>query len=200
MTQHKVAAVILAAGGSTRLGRPKQLLDWFGKTFIKQLIDLAHEAQLDPVILVTGAHYDEIELSVNGEAVVIARNDAWRNGQSSSMKRGIDALKEHIVDSFIIFLCDQPHVPLELIKKMIKESHKEELDIVATSVGGKICPPTLFKTNCSAGIMSLQGDQGGRVLFKSYNTQILEWEDERLLQDSDTEEDYAKLINLYSVD
>lgn len=200
MTQQKVAAVILAAGGSSRLGRPKQLLDWFGKTFIKQLIDLAHEAQLDPVILVTGANYEVIEQSISSETIVIARNDAWQDGQSSSMKVGVKSLEEHQVDSFIIFLCDQPHVPLELIDKIIDESQNDELDIVATSVAGKICPPTLFKARCSEGIMALKGDQGGRVLFKSYNTKILEWEDERLLQDSDTEEDYAKLINLYSID
>jgi len=197
MTNQKAAAIILAAGGSSRLGRPKQLLDWFGKTFVKQLINLAHEAQLDPVIVVTGAYSEEIEQAILREDVVIARNEAWQDGQSSSMKVGVKALDEKPVDSFMIFLCDQPHVPIELIKKMIKESQKEELDIVATSVGGKICPPTLFKARCRKGIMVLQGDQGGRALFKSYNTQILEWEDERLLQDSDTEEDYLKLKNLY---
>lgn len=200
MTPQKVAAVILAAGGSSRLGRPKQLLDWFGKTFIKQLIDLAHEAQLDPVILVTGANNKDIEQSVSSETIVIARNDAWQDGQSSSMKIGVKTVEDYHADAFIIFLCDQPHVPKELIDKMVDESQKDELDIVATSVTGKICPPTLFKAKCSQGIMTLQGDQGGRALFKSYNTKILEWEDQRLLQDSDTEEDYAKLINLYSID
>ncbi|MBA4383684.1 MAG: hypothetical protein C0410_03020 [Anaerolinea sp.] len=199
MNAQKVAAVILAAGGSSRLGRPKQLLDWFGKTFIKQLIDIVHEAQLAPVIVVTGANCIEIEQAIRKEKIIIARNEAWQNGQSSSMIVGVTALKDHNVDSFIIFLCDQPHVPIALIHKMREESQKVEFDIVATSVAGKICPPTLFKAKCSEGIMVLQGDQGGRALFKSYNTRILEWDDERLLQDSDTEEDYAKLIHLYSI-
>jgi molybdenum cofactor cytidylyltransferase len=198
MNDQKVAAIILAAGGSSRLGRPKQLLDWFGKTFVNQLIDMALETGLDPVVIVTGAYGEEIEQSIHNDDVIVAQNVNWKDGQSSSMQVGVKALNENEIDSLIIFLCDQPQVPGELIEKMIKESQKDELDIVATSVGGKICPPTLFKTRCIEGLLGLQGDQGGRALFKSYKTQILEWQDKRLLQDSDTEEDYLKLKNLYS--
>jgi len=197
MSSQKVAAIILAAGGSSRLGRPKQLLDWFGKPFIKQLTQLAKQASLDPVVVVTGSSYAEIEAVIIDDEVIIARNTAWQNGQSSSMQVGSKALEGTKIDGFIIFLCDQPQVPLELLERMIKEAKREDIDIVATSVHGKICPPTLFKTNCIDGIMSLQGDQGGRVLFKEYRTQILDWQDERLLQDSDTEEDYLKLLGMY---
>lgn len=198
MSSQKLAAIILAAGGSSRLGRPKQLLDWFGKPFIKQLTQLAKLAQLDPIVVVTGSSYAEIESALSDEDIKIARNDAWQEGQSSSMKVGCKALVGDKVDGFIIFLCDQPQVPLELLERMVKEAQREDIDIVATSVQGKVCPPTLFKVKCIDGIMSLKGDQGGRVLFKEYRTQVLDWQDERLLQDSDTEEDYLKLLDLYS--
>ena len=198
MSSKKVAAIILAAGGSSRLGRPKQLLDWFGKPFIKQLTHLAKQADLDPVVVVTGSSYAEIEAAIQDDDVIVERNDSWQDGQSSSMQAGCKALDKAKVDGFIIFLCDQPQVPLDLLERMIKEAQRNDIDIVATSVQGKICPPTLFKTKCMDGIMSLKGDQGGRVLFKEYRTQILDWQDERLLQDSDTEEDYLKLLNLYS--
>lgn len=198
MSRPKVAAIILAAGGSSRLGRPKQLLDWFGKPFIKQLTHLAKQAQLDPIVVVTGSSYAEIEAAIKDDDVIIARNAAWQDGQSSSMQTGCKVLDGNKIDGFIIFLCDQPQVTLEMLKKMMNEAQREDIDIVATSVRGKVCPPTLFKMNCVDGIMSLQGDQGGRVLFKTYKTQILDWQDERLLQDSDTEEDYLKLLDLYS--
>jgi molybdenum cofactor cytidylyltransferase len=198
MNNQKVAAIILAAGGSTRLGRPKQLLDWFGKPFVKQLVDLTKDAKLDPVIVVTGSDREAIERAIKGSEVTIIYNEHWQNGQSSSMQVGVKGLLNEQVDSFIIFLCDQPQVPVELIERMTAESQRKELDIVATSVQGKICPPTLFKKQCIDGIMSLQGDQGGRALFKNYQTEILEWEDVRLLQDSDTEEDYDKLKSLFS--
>ncbi len=198
MSVQKVAAIILAAGESSRLGRPKQLLDWFGKPFIKQLVDITHEADLSPVIVVTGSGREAIENAIQDSQVVIAYNENWQNGQSSSMQTGCKALERYDVDAFIIFLCDQPQVPVELVQRMIAEAQRDDLDIVATSVQGKICPPTLFKTNCIDGIMTLQGDQGGRALFKSYKTQILDWQDARLLQDSDTEEDYIKLKKLYT--
>lgn len=197
MSNPKVAAIILAAGGSSRLGRPKQLLDWFGKPFICQLIDLTLQAKLKPVVVVTGASYQEIEKVIGGKNIVIARNEEWLKGQSSSMKVGSKALESENIDAFIIFLCDQPQVSIELIEKMIDESLNNEIDIVANSVQGKICPPTLFKVKCIDSIKSLNGDQGGRVLFKSYNTKIIDWQDVRLLQDSDTEEDYAKLVSMY---
>lgn len=197
MSNQKVAAVILAAGGSTRLGRPKQLLDWFGKTFIQHLVEITHQAKLDPVIVVTGSNREAVEKAISDSDVVIAYNENWPAGQSSSMQAGCRVLHNYQVDSFIIFLCDQPQVPVELIERMIGESDRLDLDIVATAVLGKICPPTLFKKKCIDGIMSLKGDQGGRALFKTYRTEILDWQDARLLQDSDTEEDYSKLLALY---
>jgi molybdenum cofactor cytidylyltransferase len=197
MSTQKIGAIILAAGGSSRLGRPKQLLDWFGKPFIKQLVDLTHQVHLEPVVVVTGSNCEEIEAAIQDDKIMIARNGDWQNGQSSSMRVGCNALNGLEVDGFIIFLCDQPQVPIELLERMIMEANREDIDIVATSVQGKICPPTLFKVTCIDGIKSLQGDQGGRVLFKSYRTQIIDYEDERLLQDSDTEEDYSKLKSLY---
>ena len=198
MSTQKTAAIILAAGGSSRLGRPKQLLDWFGKPFVKQLIDLARESKLDPVIVVTGSGSNELEHVIRNDNVLIARNEHWQNGQSSSMQAGVNLIDREETTSFIIFLCDQPHVPIELLERMLIESQREGVDIVATSVNGKVCPPTLFKSICIDGILSLEGDQGGRGLFKSYRTEILNWEDDRLLQDSDTEEDYEKLKSLYT--
>ncbi len=199
MTRQKVAAIILAAGGSSRLGRPKQLLDWFGKPFVKHMVDLSHQLKLDPVVVVTGAGYQEVEDVIKDEKVLIAHNEGWQNGQSSSMKVGCKAVENQQMDALIIFLCDQPQVPQELIEKMLQEAQNEEVDIVATSVLGKICPPTLFKSKCIEGIMSLQGDQGGRVLLNRYNTHKIEWQDDRLMQDTDTEEDYLKLISQYSI-
>lgn len=197
MSINKVAAIILAAGGSSRLGRPKQLLDWFGKPFVKQLVDIAHHMKLNPVVVVTGSSYEAIEKAVEEENIIIARNEDWQKGQSSSMQVGCNAFQSQQTDAFIIFLCDQPQVSQELIEKMLLEAQREDIDIVATSVNGKICPPTLFKTKCLDGIMTLQGDQGGRALFNQYNTQELEWHDDRLLQDTDTEEDYIKLMSLF---
>ena len=198
MTSKKIAAIILAAGGSSRLGRPKQLLDWFGKPFVKHLVDFAQQLKLDPVVVVTGSNYQEIEAAIVDNKIVIARNENWQNGQSSSMQVGCKALEGYKVDGFIVFLCDQPQITPELIDRMVIEAQSDEIDIVATTVGGKICPPTLFKSNCILDIMTLKGDQGGRVLFDLHKTQKINWDDQRLIQDTDTEEDYLKLKSFYT--
>ena len=81
-TDNSAAAIILAAGGSSRLGRPKQLLDWFGKSFIAAVVDTAIQAELDPVIVVTGSNFELIEKELEDKDVIIVRNKDWGNGQS----------------------------------------------------------------------------------------------------------------------
>ncbi|PKO00686.1 MAG: hypothetical protein CVU42_02335 [Chloroflexi bacterium HGW-Chloroflexi-4] len=198
MTDLRIAAIILAAGGSSRLGRPKQLLDWFGKPFVKHLVDFAHQIKLDPVVVVTGANYQEIEAAIVDDKIVIARNENWQLGQSGSMQVGCNALENYHKDGFIVFLCDQPQVTPELINRLLEEASNDEIEIVATTVGGKVCPPTLFKSICVQDIMLLKGDQGGRVLFDLHKTHKINWDDQRLIQDTDTEEDYLKLKMLYN--
>lgn len=198
MSETKVAGIILAAGGSKRLGRPKQLLDWFGKPFIVQVIETAIDAGLDPVIVVTGANNTEIEAKIVDKKVLVKRNPNWENGQSSSMIAGIDALGENKDRPFIFMLCDQPQLPIELLEKLIFESKNEEIEIVTTSVNGKISPPVLFKPVCIPDLNLLTGDQGGRAVHAKHKTKIIEWGDRRLIMDSDTEADYNELVKAYS--
>ena len=198
MIEEKTAGIILAAGGSKRLGRPKQLLDWFGKPFIVKVIETAKIAGLDPIVVVTGANYQAIELAIKDQQVIIQRNDGWELGQSSSMIAGIVALGGFPVRPFIYMMCDQPQLPVELLLELISESKNTEYDIVTTSVAGKVSPPVLFKPVCIPDIKQLTGDQGGRVVHSKHRTKVMEWKDDRLILDSDTEEDYQLLIKSFS--
>lgn len=198
MDKIKTAGIILAAGGSARLGRPKQLLDWFGKTFITQIIDTAEQCGLAPIIVVTGAYSSEVETSITDKQVVIAHNEHWKSGQSSSMIKGVEQLKKYSVDQFIFFLCDQPQIPVKLVNEIIRKASNKNIYIVQTTIMGKVCPPTLFKKECMDDILKLKGDQGGKVLMDKYNTGRVECSDARLLLDCDTEEDYLKLIESFS--
>ncbi len=197
MSKLKTAGIILAAGGSKRLGRPKQLLDWFGKPFIQQVIETVKLAGLSPIIVVTGAHSQEVEACISDEQVIVTFNSNWKSGQSSSMIKGVESLEPYSVDQFVFFLCDQPQISVNLVKGMLEESKDENVDIVQTTVSGKTCPPTLFKKSCIDDIKKLQGDQGGRALMESHRTKKIEHSDEKLLLDCDTEEDYRKLIESF---
>ncbi|NJN45038.1 MAG: putative selenium-dependent hydroxylase accessory protein YqeC, partial [Anaerolineae bacterium] len=87
----RIAGVVLAAGGSKRLGQPKQLLNWHGKPFVKHVTDMALEAGLSPVFVVTGAFKDEVGEAVDGEGV-LAHNPQWEEGQSTSVQRGLEEI------------------------------------------------------------------------------------------------------------
>jgi molybdenum cofactor cytidylyltransferase len=193
---NEVAGIILAGGGSTRLGHPKQLLDWFGTTFVNQVIDTAFTAKLKPVILVTGANFAEIEKSILRTDVIIARNSNWNNGQSSSIIAGINALGIE-PQPFIILLCDQPQVPAELLIALINKYHEEKSEIVITKVGKRNCPPILFDPVCKTELLKLEGDKGGKELVIRKRTSELVWNDRRVIMDADTKEDYEQLIETF---
>ena len=196
MKNENIAGIILAGGGSKRLGRPKQLLDWFGKSFINQVIKVAINVNLNPVIVVTGACYQEVEKNIENKNVIITRNLNWQSGQSSSIIKGIIALSSKS-QAFLFLLCDQPQVPEELITEIMKKSSSEDAEIVTTRVGNKTCPPILFKPNCISELLALEGDKGGKELIDKFKTATVDWEDRRILLDSDTNDDYRKLIKAY---
>lgn len=199
MMENKVAGIILAAGGSKRLGRPKQLLDWFGKTFIEHIIEVAKEAKLDPVIVITGAHHEIVEGVVEGQNVIMSRNEQWKSGQSGSLIKGIEELKNYSPRPFIFLLCDQPQVTPELIEAIKTAALETDNEIVMVKVNDITSPPILFKPVCIESLVKLTGDQGGKVLTKVYKTKYLTWKDERLIKDIDTEEDYLDLKSKFTI-
>ncbi len=194
----ETAGIILAAGESRRLGQPKQLLDWFGKTFIEKVIDTAVEAQLNPIIVVTGAYHDEIYAEIKDKSLVVLKNERWQEGQSSSMITGVHYIQRIGVKQFVFLLCDQPQVTKEQIINILNKADEPDLDIVFGTVKNKITPPILFNERCIEGILGLRGDQGGKKLFYSYRSEKVEYDDERLIMDADTEKEYKELIRVYS--
>lgn len=197
MKNKKIAAIILAAGESKRLGRPKQLLDWFGATFINRIIGAAESADLWPIIVVTGAYYDQIEENIKSKDVVIARNNKWGEGQSTSLIRGVDEMQKYFSSAFVVMLCDQPQIPINLIQTIIEKVESTEKEVVATRVHGFICPPILFKSSCIEEIRNLKGDEGAKKLVKKLDVEYVDWHDEKIMMDVDTEEDYKEMIIRY---
>ena len=195
--EEQPAAIILAAGGSKRFGQPKQLLDWFGKTFIEVAIDTALKSKLSPVIVVTGAHADQVEDQISSYPVIIARNSDWSKGQSSSLIKGVDELVKIEDKPFIFLLCDQPQVPVVLVKGLARKARLSKAKIVITEVGGRTQPPIYFHQACIEEIKKLEGDQGGKIILGKYKTAHFHWNDDRIGIDCDTPEDYKKMIDSF---
>lgn len=189
----RIAGILLAAGASERLGRPKQLLDWHGKPFVRQVAETALAAGLSPVVVVTGADAEKIEQGVSDLEVKIVRNPQWRAGQSSSVKAGLVALGER-VGGALFLVVDQPQLPVALIKALQEEHAASLAPIVATMVGGRRSNPVLFDRNTFPDFDSIEGDVGGRAIFAKHPVSWVPWLDISLAIDVDTMEDYLRLL------
>jgi len=189
----KVAGIILAAGGSSRLGTPKQLLIFQGKSLLNRAIDLAQDCQLDPIIVVLGSDHDKIAAQiVANDNLRIVINEHWQEGQSTSLIAGLAALNNE--DTPVVFLlCDLPNMSPETVLRLIERYENEQPDVVMLETNGKRTPPILFSPNCFTAIRGLQGDKGARDIIKTLDARFIQNSDENLIFDVDTLEDFARL-------
>jgi molybdenum cofactor cytidylyltransferase len=186
------AAIILAAGGASRYGQPKLLLEWRGKPLVRHVVESALSVGLQQVLVVLGAEDAPIRAALHGLPVTFVTNSRWQEGQSTSVKAGIAALDDTI-GAALFLLADQPKVPAALIQALVEQHRRHQQRILATSSGGRRGNPVLFDRSTFADFNQIQGDLGGRALFERYPPQLLEWADPAVLADVDTPEDFARL-------
>ena len=191
-----VAGVVLAAGESSRFGKPKQLLNWNGQPFVRAVAKTALDAGLAPVIVVTGANGENVRAAVQDLNVYIVTNENWRSGQASSIRKGVQALKTNSdVGAVIFLLVDQPQVTKSILQAL-REKHAEGLfPVVAPMVMDQRANPVLFDQVTFPDLMELEGDVGGRAIMHKHRVEYLPWHDDRLLLDVDTPEQYQRLIS-----
>lgn len=189
-----VAGIILAAGESSRYGKPKQLLSFHGEPFVRVVAKTALAAGLSPVVVVSGANADAVEAVVADLDVVIIRNADWEKGQASSIRAGLAPIPAPGVGAAIFLLADQPQVTRHVLEAL-KSRHAEGLfPIVAPLIADRRGNPVLFDQVTFADLLKLDGDVGGRTLFRDYAVEYIPWHDEHLLFDVDNEDDYRKLL------
>jgi len=197
-----VAGIILAAGESRRFGQPKQLLEYHGQAFVRVVAQTALAAGLAPVLVVTGSNADAVENAVRDLPVKIVRNETWLDGQSSSIRAGLNALapsplqteKRHRgVGAAIFLLADQPQVQTTVLRALLERHAAGLFPIVAPLVQERRANPVLFDRVTFSDLMALSDDIGGRAIFSKYPPTYLPWHDERLLLDVDKPEDFEKL-------
>jgi molybdenum cofactor cytidylyltransferase len=193
----RVAGIILAAGKASRFGQPKQLLDYKGRPFVRVVAEAALEAGLSPVVVVTGAYAEQVEAELGELKVNCVRNEAWQDGQSTSIQAGLAALNktEDVNTGAAVFLlADQPQVTPTIIRALVERHALRLYPIVAPLVDDRRANPVLFDRLTFDDLLALKGDVGGRAIFSNYNVEYMPWYDEKLLLDVDTYEDYAKLL------
>ncbi len=195
-TFEPTAGIILAAGGSTRFGQPKQLLDWRGEPFIRAIAKMAIEAGLAPVIVVTGAYADPIETTIQDLPLQIVRNNEWQSGQANSIQTGIRVLPDKTAAA-VFLLADQPQIRPNIIRALIDHHSTELFPIIAPLVlMEQRANPVLFDRDAFPDLMALKGDVGGRAIFSKHHVEYLPWHDDSLLFDVDKPEDYPRMKEL----
>lgn len=187
-----IAGIVLAAGGAVRYGRLKQLLEWQGQPLVRHAALTALQAGLSPVVVVTGAGADLVGQAVAGLPVRQVYNQAWQQGQSTSLQAGLRVLPATIGGAMFL-LADQPNIPPGLIRAVV-EAHSQSLaPIVCPLVDGQRGNPVLFDPVTFGDLMQVTGDAGGRQIFARYPLQYVPWHDRAVLLDIDVPEDFARL-------
>lgn len=190
-----VAAIILAAGASLRMGRPKQLLDWGGRALVRVVAEAALAARLDPVLVVVGAAHAQVHAALQGLPLRVVVNSDYARGQSTSLRAGIAALGAELVDGALVLLGDQPFVTVDLIERIVAEWRASGAPIAAPTYAGQRGNPVLFARAAFPELLAIQGDQGARRMLAGNPARVhlVSFDDPRPLADIDTPEDYDRL-------
>ena len=190
------AGIVLAAGASSRMGRPKQLLEVGGRPLLEGVVAEACDSSLDQVLVVLGANADAILDGVDFGRATPLLNPDHATGMASSMRAGLAALAPD-VERAVIILGDQPAVSASLLDDLLELQPKSGLPAAALSFGGLLHPPVVLRRELWGELQSLEGDVGCRAVIRARPELVAAMPAAGHLHhpvDVDTPEDYAKLL------
>jgi len=191
-----VAAIVLAAGGSRRLGQPKQLLAYRGETLLNRAIRIASESGASPVLAVLGAEFESIRRSIQSPTAIPVHNDRWRQGMGSSIAAGMRALAVCAPDAEAVLLmsCDQPRLTAEHLQALIVAFASQALPAIAASAyAGVNGVPAVFPRQTFDQLRGLRGDKGARSIIERATGPVVAVEFPDGDVDIDTPKDLPKL-------
>jgi molybdenum cofactor cytidylyltransferase len=192
-----VAGVLLAAGESSRMGSPKQLLPVGSKTLLRLVLEQVLESDLGKVVLVLGHRSEDIKKDLESFAghpkLLLIENSRYKEGISSSIIAGLSQVEEEY-DHVMLLLGDMPHIHSRLINPFLTLYLKSGFPLGAVTLGGRRSHPVIFSRKLYGDLRTLKGDKGGRDLFGPHSHETCLFKADRLYDDMDidTQEDYLK--------
>ncbi len=166
-----IATIILAAGASSRLGQPKQLIQSNGESLVRRMAQQALALRAGPVVVVLGANQDRIMKELTGLAIATVVNPSWAEGMASSLRTGLRALDTESTEAFLVVLTDQPYVTADLLQRLIDTRQSTGRGIIASRYAepdGILGVPALFDNHYRREFLNLTGDTGARKLIQQY--------------------------------
>lgn len=192
----KTGIVILAAGNSSRLGQPKQLLEYKNSTLLKNTIVAALSVPDSIIIVVTGSNSEIIEKSLNSDKIKTCFNSDWQAGMSTSIAKGLKELLLLCPDceSCIFAVCDQPYLTTAIFEDLIHHYQNNEKGIAASAYSETLGTPVLFNEKYFDELLELEGHEGAKKIINRFIDDVIAVPFEKGNIDIDTIEDYEKLI------
>ena len=189
--------VILAAGSSTRLGQPKQLLEFQGTSIIQRITQIAVDAVQKPVVVMLGANFSLIHGRIAHLPVHTVYNPDWTQGMTSSIRKGLMALLCFSPDTegVIFAVCDQPYITPDLFREMISVGSQSQKPIVACLYNNVLGTPVLFKKEYFDVLLALKDNEGARKILQSHPESAESVPFPLGIFDVDTMQDYVALQN-----
>ena len=208
----RIGALILAAGGSTRFGEPKQLLNFGGKSLVRRIVDAVADAGCDPIVVVAGDAIDRIRDEITGGEVI--HNPHWQHGIGSSIRCGIAHIRgggrcsviagqgpdvggddgasrsSGKTDAIIILACDQPFVTANTIMQLCAETKP----IVASGYANTVGIPALFDADYFDLLVSLPDDSGAKSVMAAHHGDVAVVQFPEGAIDIDTPADYDRAM------
>lgn len=190
-----VGAVILAAGGSSRLGQPKQLLSFQSESLLRRAVRSALEAGCACVTVVAGADRDRIEIELCGTPAVVVENVVWQRGLGTSVRCGLRHLLSlrPEIDAVVLLACDQPFLEASVIASLITQQENSGKAIVASSYASTLGIPALFHRSCFEALLALPDDSGAKMMIESRSADVAQIDFEKGAVDIDTPGDLEQI-------
>lgn len=194
----KIAALVLAAGLSSRMGSNKMLVRINGLTIIEKTIQVLREAPLSGISIILGDSSDAVREVLRDYPVNFVYNPDYRSGMSSSIKCGIKSvLGNKAIDAVLVMLGDMPLIAASTIDRLIEEFRQSRRPIVVPYYNGQRGHPVLFSRAIFAHIMEIRGDNGAREVIEKFPEQVsyVGVNDRGIILDLDTKQDIIDIFN-----
>ncbi len=195
---NNIGVVILAAGGSTRLGRPKQLVQFKGKALLQHAIDQVVQLGVGPSVVVLGGNKEQISSRIDPKGLQVVLNSDWQLGIASSMQVGFEQVlsNERKIDHIMFVLSDQPFLEVSQLKRLVKTHLSGNRMATYSEYDGVLGVPAIFSQAAFPFLKTLKGDQGAKKLTTMKGFEFETEPFDKGLFDIDTEEDVAKLKSM----